>query len=341
METLLNLIEKIVPLASFYPRWAQVLFLFTFALSLGSFSAFVVLYPVASRGKHDAETAEAAKQLSTEALQVIESDLKDIDALSADLGLALSSYYASGIALRLDLLDYTTKYPDIQTYVEKPLTANLREDVQDVIDKLGTLQAALSAIQRNRFAAACWNRATIKLPNGALTRVREDLLQQGFTESEATIEGSDISGLLQFFALAERRLRQFTFGPILTAVLATNSADIKGVGQGYDNAALRSLVFSGNLIFVFMTQSKKDPQASLVVSWGTAIMIDIFAAIPTEQIVQEELSARYPESSSAIQKLQLRLTPNSGVGADFRMATAELGKRPGLLFLELPPRSPT
>ena len=48
---MVKFLEQLLPLITFYPRWAQVVFLATFALFLFSFLIFIVLYPSAINQK--------------------------------------------------------------------------------------------------------------------------------------------------------------------------------------------------------------------------------------------------------------------------------------------------
>jgi hypothetical protein len=331
-----SLISKILPLASFYPRWAQAIFFVTLVFLLITIAIFVTLYSSASTRQKEAEEAAREEKLSGDTLREIEANIKDADQLFADLAAGLSGYYASAASLRMALLDYTTSNPDVASYTEKALPDGLRRDVEYLEEKLTNIRTALAAIQRHRFAVLCWVRAANSLQRSALGQIRDSLIKSGFTEKEATINPADISSLQQFLDLAVRRLGGFTFGPLLAAVLATNSADIPAVGKAYDNAALRTFVFGGNVIFGFVTPSKKTPGETLVVSWGSAILLDIYDCFLTEAIVRAELAARYNNASKAIQKLDINITADKSISSDFSDSAAELNNRRELLFLVLP-----
>lgn len=175
-------IDKILPLVSFYPRWVQALFLAALIIVLASVAIFVIFYSSASSRQKEAEETAQEEKLSEEDLRAITRDISDLNQLFADLGASLSAYYASATSLRLRLLDYTTKNPNIEVYEEKPLTEGLRRDVENLLNKINYIHSALSAIQRNKFAVLCWVRAANSLPKSALNQVRDSLISAGFTE---------------------------------------------------------------------------------------------------------------------------------------------------------------
>jgi hypothetical protein len=334
MERFLKLVQQLVPLIAFYPSWAQLLFLTTFSLFLASTLTFVVFYSPAAARK---EAADAASNLPPDVRQEIGKSLTSLSTLEAELGLSLANYYSSAVSLRLHLLDYTLAHPDIQSYLSSPLTDPLKEDVKGTIQAIEDLRKALAAIQKDEFAAACWRRAGASADVNALRRIRDELLKRGFSASDATIEIADLPNVTQFLSFATKRLAGFSFKPLLEAVLATNAADIEGVGMSYDHAALRSFVFSGNLIFTSIVVSKGEPKRDFVVSWGSAMLLDVFRAMPTASSVRAELQARHPAHRAALESFPIGLDRDAQVGSDFRTAVSELEKRPGLLFLELPP----
>lgn len=56
MEKLLKYLDLLLPILPFYPRWAQTVFVLTFALVLSSMFIFIVLYPSASKMKSNIAT---------------------------------------------------------------------------------------------------------------------------------------------------------------------------------------------------------------------------------------------------------------------------------------------
>jgi len=333
MDKLLMVVQSVMPLVAFYPRWAQMLFLAAFTSVLGSVFVFVLLFSSASKQKAD---ADSALQLPDQLRRQIDADLASASTAFADLGLALSNYYASAMALRLRVLDHTTAHPDVALYIDDPLTPPLREAAEDVIRTLEALHSAVSSIQRTEFAAACWRRGAASSAVTSLRRVRDRLVAFGFSEREATLDVTDIPNVAQFVAVAVARLRPLTFAPLLTAVLSTNSADIEGVGQQYDDAGLRSLVFAGNLLFGFVDRSRQDPTRQFVASFGSAMLADMAHIMPDSTTIKAELGSRNPQYVRAIDAVRISIEPANLISGDFRLAVAALQKRPGLLFLELP-----
>jgi hypothetical protein len=59
MEKIIKFFEQLLPLVTFYPKWAQVIFLLSFILVLISVLLFVVLYPSASARKVAAPSGQS------------------------------------------------------------------------------------------------------------------------------------------------------------------------------------------------------------------------------------------------------------------------------------------
>jgi hypothetical protein len=61
MESILKSLQSLFPLVTFYPQWAQLLFLTTFILSLISFASFVILYNDAATRCKNADNKPATE----------------------------------------------------------------------------------------------------------------------------------------------------------------------------------------------------------------------------------------------------------------------------------------
>lgn len=332
MDKILTSLQTLLPLVAFYPRWVQLLFLGTFSMFLVSVLLFVVLYSQAAELKR---SSDAAREIAPAARQKIDADLHAAAVSAAELGLAISNYHASAVALQLHLADYGRAHPNPMSYISTPLPPPLRQDTEDTLRKLEALQAALAAIQRHEFAAACWRRAAQRPSVWALRHVRDMLRRDGFSDVETMLDIADLANLTQFVGIAAGKLRPLTFEPLVSAALRTNAADVPAVGQAYDHAALRSLVFAGNLLFNHMDRSRARPTEMFSASWGTAILVDLYKTLPDADVVREELRARFPHQQAAIDALDIRVATEHLLGGDFRLAVAELEKRPGLLVLQI------
>ncbi|HEY3570668.1 MAG TPA: hypothetical protein VGP73_22245 [Thermoanaerobaculia bacterium] len=331
MEKLWNTIEKLLPLVALYPKWAQTLFLTTFALLLASAFVFIVQYPSVKKAAAGPQVEEPPSDVRIS----IEQTDSQVTKLFADLGAASSDLYASSTSLRLHLLSYTTARPNIQEYLQEPLPPSLQNDVTYVISSLDRVREALLAINQNSFATETWKSAGRAHKADALAYIKTKLMQEGFSDTEATIPISDIPSIAQFFLIASSKLKEPTFGSILTAVLATNSADTKSANKAYDNTSLRSLMFSGNLLFAFVEKSKLDAQKTLVASFGSAILFDVLKSIPDKPELRIVMKDRFSRFSKYLDTYPFGLESSRFVSTDLKMAADELEKRKDLLFLEL------
>lgn len=265
---------------------------------------------------------------------VLSQVVASVRSVVANLGLALSDYYSAALTLRLRLLDYTEENPQIQSYLTAPLPPGLQKVTDATAEAIDALANALAEAQRNDIVSSCWRRARINLASGALESIRANLVKHGFSPDEAIVDPADMAGLRQFLNVASAKLREHSFQTPLSAVVATNSSN--AVGQSYDNAALRSLVFSGNLLFGFMQPSKADPDALLVVSFGTAMLLDMVGCLPTSEIIREELHSRFPEHAHLIEDIPLRFDHEAILSSDFRFAINKLEDHRSLIFLAVP-----
>jgi len=147
----------------------------------------------------------------------------------------------------------------------------------------------------------------------------------------------DLPQISQFVAIASNRLSTPDFATILAPVLATNSADIDGVGMGYDSAELRSLIFSGNMLFTFLGDSRTQVSRKFVVSWGTAILHDACESLPDSSSFKAVLSDTYPSFATLIlDSSDITADSRNSISADLQSALAALDERNGLIFLLLP-----
>src|SRR5690349_17644446 len=113
MDKIIDALGKLLPLVSYFPRWAQIVLSLSFASVLASAMVFVTMYPAAARAKAE---AEAGRSLPPDVRARAEADVKEATGLYGNLGLALSDYYAAATALRVHLLDHTKAHPNVQSY---------------------------------------------------------------------------------------------------------------------------------------------------------------------------------------------------------------------------------
>jgi hypothetical protein len=331
VEKIVELLGKLLPLLRYYPRWSQILFAAALALLLVCVFVAVVGYSTASKERASCEPPG-------EVTSSIEHQVSQSQQLYKQLGISLSNWYVSVISLRSDLLQYTEAHPEVRTYVEQPLPADLQGDEDLVIANFGKVRDALMAVHNDDFAARCWQ-AGAATNAGFLASVRTSLMNRGYSESEASVQAANIPYLSQFFSLAAQRLSNHKFGPLLQAVLTTDSADIAAVGKNINNENLRTFLIGGNLLFGFV-QPKKDGSI-LIASWGTAMISDIFKSTPDAKVVRAQLESAHPEHRCYVKGLPLNIDRNSLVDEAFAGAIQDLEKRQDLLVFEIPPNVPT
>jgi hypothetical protein len=249
------------------------------------------------------------------------------------LSIALTDLYTAFIIARLALLDHTTTHPDVRDYVQDPLPPRLARAATDTAGALERVRQTLLSVVDDDLALLCWEAAATRNGANALEGVGNSLRAHGFSPSEASIPILDIPYLAQFFTVAQGKLGELTFTPMLTAILATNASSIESVDKGYNNEALRSLVFGGNLLFSMMAPSRTQPGRQLVVSWGSAMLSDICKCIPDAEIVRAKLGEILPDYASSIAGFPIS-SPRV-ISSDLTFALAELEQRPELFVLEL------
>lgn len=159
-------------------------------------------------------------------------------------------------------------------------------------------------------------------------------MADGFSEKEANIDISNILNITQFLNVAAQKLSDNKYAPLINTVLTTNSADIPSVGLTYDNSSIRSLAFSGNLI-LGLVEPRHD--SIIVVSWGTAMLIDIYNSIPDSDVIRKIFKVKHPKYTKYIENKKFDIQPERYAGSDFRMAVQELESKTSLLYFKIPP----
>jgi len=325
-EKLAKLLERLLPLLPFYPKWAQIIFTVTLALVLVSIFMLLVLYPLASR-------IRGRTQLTDDVRTAVQKDVAEVQTIFNDVALALSDLNTSIVLLRVDLLGYTTRNPKFEKHLEKyldySLPENLKSDALGFTSSLTKLRDALGRVQGDNLARVCWIKAIGAHSSNSLAYVQSQLESRGFSRSEASVPISDIPLILQFLSLAPRKLQSLTFRPLIDAILGTNLAD--AVGKPYRHEALRVFVFGGNLIAALGEDKVHVPL-------GAAILSDIYQSIPDAAILREALKEKYAPYSTGIELMQFAFAPEQSVSSDYRLAVDELRKRQDLLVLDTSPQ---
>ena len=198
------------------------------------------------------------------------------------------------------------------------------------------LRSALNALQTDNVVQDSWRRSKTAR-DGALAYTEQQLIAKGFNEKQVAVPITNIPQILDFLSLASRptHLGGLKIGPLIEAVLATNTADTPSVGKPYNNEALRVLVFEGNLL-AKLELRPPDQKEILLVPIGAAILVDMFNSIPDSQTLRDVLSKGNESFSSEIRKMPLDFDHDRTVSDDFRFAAESLDKRRDVLVLDLP-----
>lgn len=273
-----------------------------------------------------ADLAALERSLQTPALYRTLDATKD--ALVA-VGAALSDYYAAALRLRLALTEVMSADPDVRSHLGQRLPPELLTLANDAASCIDTLGASLAALQRNELAYGAWRGAA---SNGGLHWTRDRLVTHGFEPHEVDISVADIGTLRSLFKIAADRLRQGSFDSLITASLATNLS--QRAGQAYDHAALRALMFAGNVLFNLTQPSKRDESVLLVASFGTAIILDVSACIEKFAIPPALVASRFPEQPERVKAEALRIDTAPLLSNEIRFALDTLQQHTALLVLE-------
>lgn len=118
MEKALDLLEKIMPLIGFYPRWVQYIFLITVFFILTSIFLFIGFYLPTRKNKENANISEPPIEIKVS----MEQNEQTVSKLFSELGYSLSTFYTNCILLRQHLLIQTEKRPNVQEYLNDELT---------------------------------------------------------------------------------------------------------------------------------------------------------------------------------------------------------------------------
>jgi hypothetical protein len=273
------------------------------------------------------------RQESRQANEFIETRVNEATKRFSELAASLSQVTASGIQVEASLSEITEQDPDVSSYADKPLSGRLLDTVNIFRQSLSGLRENLTALQLDRFPLAIY-KTTLAKEDSALDKVAEKLVEHGFTELESEISRTDLAMVIQVIRIAENRLQYPDFSNLLAPRLSTNLANAPSVGMAYDNAALRSFIFCGNLIYNRTEHSKKIPNVLISASYGTAIIADLARSIPDSSSIRSNLRNLYPDLDEYIHKMFLDFDAQQILGEHFTFALSSLEEKPGLLFLE-------
>ena len=109
--------------------------------------------------------------------------------------------------------------------------------------------------------------------------------------------------------------------PVVSARVFANSSDIDIFGLKYSNAAVRSLFFTGDLIFAM---SEAAPSGRIfIASFGAAIIHDVVTIMPTGEEVANCLRSRYPTLWTADKIPKIEFDPRNIASRSLQTAFAD------------------
>jgi hypothetical protein len=113
MESILKSLQSLFPLVTFYPAWAQLLFLATFILFLVSFASFVILYNGAATRREHADNQPATKLIDIGS----RSKSTPLSASSASVG---NSTNSTDTPLAFQSAEFANSFPVLDLKFQNP-----------------------------------------------------------------------------------------------------------------------------------------------------------------------------------------------------------------------------
>jgi hypothetical protein len=278
------------------------------------------------------------RQDARDARDFLETRINKSIELFTEITIAISELLVTGFKVKADLFDVTTAKPDVIEYIEGEITNPLKESVISFQASLLHLRASLLSLQKNPFGLKCFNNQ-LSEKDSLLNYITNEFVSLGYSREEVEVLEEDITGIAHFMSIAQAKLQHHTFAPLLAAVLQTNLADAESVGKGYDHAALRNLIFTGNLIFN-RTDPPKGGRGLISVSYGTAMLYDLYHSIPDKDAIRNGLREAYPDLRNYIDNMVIDFEPEQLIGSNFTFALSGFKERKDLIFLTTKEETP-
>lgn len=272
-------------------------------------------------------------QDSRDTKKFLEERIAHAEELFSNISVSISEVSVSGIMLKTSLSEYTQVNPEIKKYLSNPLPEDIKKKVEIFRESLKELRKNLIALQKDTFTFRMYKNV-LPYKKSYLAFIGKKLEEHGFTKLESHVSHTNIIGLAHFIRIAEDRLTANKFHILLIPILSTNLADSPTVGKNYDNISLRALIFTGNLIHNLTTESKKNKNVLISVSYGTAMLADLAYSMPHSDSIRNELKKTYPELKEYIEQARIDFNPKLLLGPELTYPLNELEKRTDLLFLE-------
>ncbi|MEM9546576.1 MAG: hypothetical protein AAGA77_11425 [Bacteroidota bacterium] len=130
--------------------------------------------------------------------------------------------------------------------MENEASIDLKTELTSLIKNLEKLSAALRNLAKNDFANFCF-RSNSSRYKGKLNLIENELIKLDVPESEARLDITSLNDISAFLDIASRKLRLNELQLLITSRIFTNSSETFDLP--YNNTSVRSLFFTGNLIF--------------------------------------------------------------------------------------------
>jgi hypothetical protein len=289
----------------------------------GAFAGAVASLRVAGLGLTVSE-----RQARSDAIQFLEGRFSRSTDIFAKVILACGNLYAAGILVENAVPAFDVSPEDlvdgvVDSTIRKLFNTGSPEPLKAEIGYLGeTIEAlvgAIEALAQDEFSLYCF-RVAAASQRGWLREIEEELHD---TRQAVSLESlAEITSILQ---VLKRRLRDEHLGGVLSARVAANTASTPQFGGfDYDNRAVRSLMFLGNLLLYRI--GKLPDGRTFVASYGAALLRDMIRSIPDGASIDRALGQRYPHLSFALPELKSEFDPASLSSSSLSLAISDAEK---------------
>ena len=240
------------------------------------------------------------------------------------LAIALSEVLFAGLVLH-------TLTPSLKDQSARLNSDADKRGAREFADALTRARMRLGEVRGSRLALSAYRRKLHELDSG-LAYISARSTAGGADPTAVELAPGDLTEMAHFLALAAERIGSTTdlANELREAQLATNL--VQTTEAAYDHGALRTLIFTGNLIRRHFDSG--DDGSVSVAAFGAAILSDIYRCIPSGDELLQELRSTYPKLDPDEALAAVELDPSDLVGTTFASAAAELGRRPQVLFVQ-------
>jgi len=222
----------------------------------------------------------------------IESKTNHAISLYADVLVALSDVYTSGVSVDLGIPKIKKNF--VLEKMGGELPKNLEIEVSLLTSSLKKLVVALHNLSKDEFAVYCLLEKG-KHFKGKLQHLNKKTIENGLPKSMNDVHILFLSDIAAFLDIAQRRLATKTYSELIQARLFANATETDFFGVHYDNRNVRTFFFLGNLIFNVTPDGPPSSDNLFIASYGSAIMHDLFKIIPNGDFIESCAKSHYKE----------------------------------------------